>query len=69
VEVLDFPDAASLHYAKIGADLKRLGTVIDANDLFIAAPARSLGMTLVTNNMREFGRVSDLVIENWMLAP
>jgi tRNA(fMet)-specific endonuclease VapC len=69
VEVLDFPDAASLHYAKIRADLKRLGTVIGANDLFIAAHARSLGMTLVTNNMREFGRVSDLAIENWTLAP
>ena len=67
VEVLDFPDAASLHYAKIRADLKRRGTMIGANDLFIAAHARSLGMTLVTNNTREFGRVSGLTIENWTL--
>ena len=57
VEVLDFPDAASLHYAKIRASLKTLGTMIGANDLFIAAHARSLGLTLVTNNTREFGRV------------
>jgi len=68
VEVLDFPDEASLHYAKIRADLKTLGTMIGANDLFIAAHARSLGLMLVTNNTREFGRVRDLAIENWTLA-
>ncbi len=67
VEVLDFPDEASSHYAKIRADLKRLGTMIGANDLLIAAHARSLGMTLVTNNTREFGRVRNLAIENWTL--
>src|SRR5580704_17496000 len=58
VEVLDFPDTASPLYAKIRAYLKTLGTMIGANDLFIAAHARSLGMTLVTNNTREFGRVT-----------
>ena len=68
LEVLDFPDEASLHYAKIRADLKTLGTMIDANDLFIAAHARSLGLMLVTNNTREFGRVRDLAVENWTLA-
>jgi tRNA(fMet)-specific endonuclease VapC len=68
VEVLDFPDKASLHYAKIRADLKTLGTMIGANDLFIAAHARSLGLMLVTNNTCEFGRVRDLAIENWTLA-
>lgn len=68
VEVLDFPDEASLHYAKIRADLKTLGTMIGANDLFIAAHARSLGLMLVTNNTREFGRVRHLAIENWTLA-
>ena len=69
VEVLDFPDVASLHYARIRAHLKRLGIMIGANDLFIAAHSRSLGLTLVTNNTREFGRVSKLVIENWTIAP
>jgi len=68
VEVLDFPDEASLHYARIRPDLRRLGTMIGANDLLIAAHARSLGLTLVTNNTREFGRVRDLMIENWTLA-
>jgi len=69
VEVLDFPDIASLHYAQIRAHLKKLGTMIGANDLFIAAHSRSLGLTLVTNNAREFGRVSKLVMENWTIAP
>ena len=69
VEVLDFPDTASPHYAKIRAYLKTLGTMIGANDLFIAVHARSLGVTLVTNNTREFGRVPKLNIENWTLSP
>ena len=68
IEVLDFPDEASLHYAKIRADLKLVGTMIGANDLFIAAHARSLGLTLVTNNTREFGRVRDLATENWTIG-
>ena len=65
VEVLDFPDEAALHYAQIRAALKARGTMIGANDLFIAAHARSLELTLVTNNVGEFGRVQDLKIENW----
>ena len=72
IQILDFPDEASAHYARIRADLRRLGTKtgakIGANDLFIAAHARILGLTLVTNNTREFGRVSRLVIENWTLG-
>jgi tRNA(fMet)-specific endonuclease VapC len=65
VEVLDFPDEAALHYAKIRADLKTRGVMIDANDLLIAAHARSQSLTLITNNTREFGRVRNLSIDNW----
>jgi len=65
VEVLDFPDEAALHYARIRAALKARGAMIGANDLFIAAHARSLRLTLVTNNSDEFSRVQDLNIENW----
>jgi tRNA(fMet)-specific endonuclease VapC len=65
VDALDFPDHASLHYAQIRAHLRKLGAMIGANDLFIAAHARSLGLTLVTNNTGEFSRVPRLVIENW----
>ncbi len=65
VEVLDFPDEAALHCAQIRAALKASGAMIGANDLFIAAHARSLRLTLVTNNTAEFCRVPDLKIENW----
>ena len=49
-------------------ELKTRGAMIGANDLFIAAHARSLGLTLVTNNMREFGRVRNLAIDNWTVS-
>ena len=65
VEALDFVDDAALHYAEIRADLKRRGAQIGANDLFIAAHARALGLTLVTNNTAEFERVSKLKLDNW----
>jgi tRNA(fMet)-specific endonuclease VapC len=65
VEVLEYPDEAALHYAQIRAALRSSGKVIGANDLLIAAHARCLGLTLVTNNTREFGRVTKLEIENW----
>jgi len=65
VEVLEFDDAAAVHYAHIRADLKRRGAMIGANDLLIAAHARSREMVLVTNNTREFGRVDGLMLENW----
>jgi tRNA(fMet)-specific endonuclease VapC len=63
--VLGFSDDAASHYAGIRADLKKRGALIGANDLFIAAHARSLGLVLVTNNTAEFGRVKGLAIENW----
>jgi tRNA(fMet)-specific endonuclease VapC len=67
VEVLEFADDAARRYAEIRADLKRRGALIGANDLFIAAHARALGLTLVTNHTAEFARVSDLAIENWTI--
>jgi len=68
VDVLDFPDEAAPHYAIIRAYLKTRGTMIGANDLFIAAHARSLGITLVTNNTQEFSSVPDLVLQNWTVG-
>ena len=67
-EALDLDDAAAIHYAEIRADLKRRGAMIGANDLFIAAHARALGLTLVTNNTAEFQRVSELKLDNWTVA-
>jgi tRNA(fMet)-specific endonuclease VapC len=69
VEAVDLGEGAALHYAEIRADLKRRGAMIGANDLFIAAHARALGLTLVTNNTAEFERVSNLAIENWTVPP
>lgn len=67
VEVLDLDEDAALHYAEIRADLKKRGAMIGANDVFIAAHARALGLTLVTNNTAEFERVTGLLVENWTL--
>jgi tRNA(fMet)-specific endonuclease VapC len=68
VEVLEFPDKASSHYAQIRAHLKKAETMIGGNDLFIAAHARSLGITLVTHNTREFSRIPKLAMEDWTIA-
>ena len=68
IAVFDFPDSAAVHYADIRADLRKRGMPIGANDLFIAAHARCLGLTLVTNNVREFSRVRSLAVENWTQA-
>jgi tRNA(fMet)-specific endonuclease VapC len=68
VEVLDFPDNASSHSAQIRAQLKKSGNMIGANHLFVAAHARSLGLTLVTHNTQEFRQVHKLAIEDWTLG-
>lgn len=68
VDTVDLDEGAARHYAEIRADLRRRGVMIGANDLFIAAHARALGLTLVTNNTAEFERVRDLKRENWTLA-
>lgn len=63
---LDMP--ADEHYADIRATLERSGTPIGSHDLFIAAHARSRGMTLLTRNLREFQRVPGLAVEDWPTA-
>ena len=63
--VLPFDDLAAVEYGKICADLQRKGTPIGTMDMLIAAHARAEHMVLVTNNVREFERVSGLEIENW----
>ena len=64
--ILEWTQEAAKHYALIRAALKRKGAMIGANDLLIAAHALSIGAKLVTNNTREFGRISGLQLENWM---
>lgn len=66
--VLPMDHSTATHYAEIRASLKPSGRLIGANDLLIAAHARSLGLMLVTNNEREFSRVPGLQVENWTTA-
>jgi len=54
------------HYAEIRACFESTGQPIGANDLWIAAHARSLSITLVSNNVKEFERVPELRLENWL---
>ena len=63
--VLDWSRGAAEHYAEIRSDLKKKGQLIGSNDLMIAAHARSLGATVVTNNVKDFRRVKGLKFENW----
>ena len=53
----------------LGAAVQVAGGGDGANDLFIAAHARALGLTLVTNNTAEFEPVSNLAIDNWTISP
>lgn len=65
---LPFDDSAAVAYGQIRAQLAALGTPIGANDLLIAAIALVNNLTLVTHNIREFGRVEALTLEDWELA-
>ena len=65
LDVLPLDTPADEHYADIRATLERNGTPIGSHDLFIAAHARSRGMTLLTRNLREFQRVPGLTVEDW----
>jgi tRNA(fMet)-specific endonuclease VapC len=64
--VLAYDDKAAWQYGNIRASLEKIGQPIGVNDLHIAAHARSNGLTLVSNNLREFERVPGLLLENWV---
>lgn len=66
IPVLPLPLEAAVHYGAIRAALAAAGTLIGANDLWIAAHARAAKLTVVTNNTREFERVDGLKLENWV---
>ena len=65
LDKLSFNNDAALTYGDIRVELESSGNIIGAHDMFIAAHAKSLDAVLVTNNTREFQRVSNLKIENW----
>jgi tRNA(fMet)-specific endonuclease VapC len=65
LEIMDFDTNAALEYGRIRAELEKNGTPIVPLDTLIAAHVKSLELTLVTNNEKEFKRVVGLKIENW----
>jgi len=67
LEVLPYGPKAAMHYGNIRAQLESRGQTIGVNDLHIAAHARSEGLALVSNNLREFERVEALQLANWAI--
>jgi tRNA(fMet)-specific endonuclease VapC len=66
LEIIPFDERATQTYGRIRAELERQGIVIGSMDMLIASQAMSLGLTLVTNNVRELSRIPELVLENWL---
>jgi tRNA(fMet)-specific endonuclease VapC len=64
--VLPFAEKAAAHYGQIRAELKRAGQPVGPFDMLMGAHARSEGLVLVTNNLREFQKISGLRVENWV---
>ncbi len=66
LEILPLEKPADASYGSLRAQLERAGKPIGANDLLIAAQALALGYTVVTDNEKEFSRVRQLNLENWL---
>ena len=66
LEIADFDQRASIAYGVVRATLEREGNIIGTMDMLIGAHALSLDTTLVTNNIKEFQRIPDLKLEDWM---
>lgn len=65
-DILEYGMKASVAYGKIRADLEKRGQIIGGLDMMIAAHALSCNMILVTNNTKEFQRVKELRLDNWV---
>ena len=68
LKVESFDMRAAMHFGQLRAELAKSGKLIGPYDMMIAGHARALGLILVTNNQREFDRVSGLRIENWAVS-
>ncbi|MFB2838582.1 PIN domain-containing protein [Floridanema evergladense] len=64
--ILPLTPPVEQYYAEIRTELEQLGTPIGGNDLLIAAHALTLNLTVITANIREFSRVPNLKVENWL---
>ena len=65
LKVMPFDGICAAQFGMIAHDLARRGVPIAKFDLLIAGHAIAIGATLVTNNVRDFGRIEDLRVENW----
>lgn len=66
LDVLPYEDGAAVHSGQIRAELAARGTPIGPYDQMIAGHARSLGLIVVTNDIKEFKRIEGLRLENWV---
>ena len=66
LDVLPFEVKAAAHYGQVRAELERAGAPCGPHDMQIGGHARSEGLIVVTNNMREFGRMPGIRAENWV---
>lgn len=66
LNIIAYDETAAIEYGKIRANLQVKGNVVGSLELLIAAHAKSLGVKLVTNNTKEFDRIPDLDLENWV---
>ncbi len=67
LEILAYDDMAAQYYGEVRSHLEAQGTPFGSLDMLIAAHARSIGCTLVSNNTAEFSRVPDLKLDNWVV--
>ncbi|MBN2281672.1 MAG: type II toxin-antitoxin system VapC family toxin [Candidatus Marinimicrobia bacterium] len=66
LDIVGFGDIESTEYSLIRSNLEKQGKIIGPNDLIIASTVKANNGVLVTNNVKEFNRVEDLVVENWL---
>jgi len=66
LDVLPFAEKAAAHHGQVRAELERAGTPCGPHDMQIGGHARSEGLIVATNNVREFGRMPGVRVENWV---
>jgi len=66
LDVLSFDAKAAAHYGQVRAELELVGTPCGPHDMQLGGHARSQGLIVVTNNMREFSRMQGIRVENWV---
>jgi len=66
LEILPYDDEAAQYYGDLRTHLEKQGTPIGSLDMLIAAHALSIACTLITNNEKEFIRIPNMKIDNWV---